>query len=181
MSIPNTGSITFRPLQRLDMPLMHRWLYTPHVAKWWWTDQAPSAEALEEKYLPRITGKDPTDCYVIIENGRDIGYIQTYVIADHPEYDELVDVPERAAGLDLFIGEPDRVHRGLGFQILVEFMRTIVFAEPSAESCIIGPAVSNTRAIRCYEKAGFAFLKTIEVPDEEEPERLMRIWRHEIV
>lgn len=181
MTIPRTDPITFRPLKRRDMPLMHRWLYTPHVAKWWWPDQAPSAAALEQKYLPRIAGDEPTDCYIIQEDGRDIGYIQTYVIADHPDYDVLVGVAERAAGIDIFIGEPDRVHRGLGSGILRIFMRTIVFADPSVESCIIGPAVSNMSAIRCYEKAGFTFLKTIDVPDEEEPEQLMRIWRQEII
>ncbi len=180
---PNATSsvFTFRPLRREDMPLMFRWLYTPHVARWWWSDQAPTVEDLEVKYLPRILGEDPTDCYVIVENGREIGYIQTYVIANHPEYAALVNVAERAAGIDLFIGEPDRVHRGLGPQLLHDFMRDIVFAAPDVESCIIGPAISNASAIRAYEKAGFNYLKTINVPDEDEPERLLRVWRREIL
>jgi len=172
---------TFRPLQRDDMSLMHRWLYVPHVAEWWWTDQEPTAEDLEEKYLPRIHGEDPTDCYVIVEDGRDIGYIQSYVIANHPEYAELVDVEERAAGIDLFIGEPDRVHRGLGPPLLRQFLRDVVFANYDVESCIIGPSVKNTSAIRAYEKAGFSFFKTINVPDEDDPEYLLRIWREELL
>ncbi len=60
-------------------------------------------------------------------------------------------------------------------------MRTVVFARLDVESCIIGPAMSNASAIRAYEKAGFTYLKTIVVPDEEEPERLLRIWRSEIL
>ncbi|MGA7669402.1 MAG: GNAT family N-acetyltransferase [Nitrolancea sp.] len=172
---------TFRPLQRDDMPLMHRWLYVPHVAEWWWTDQEPTAEDLEEKYLPRIHGEDPTDCYVIVEDGRDIGYIQSYVIANHPEYAELVDVEERAAGIDLFIGEPDRVHRGLGPPLLRQFLRDVVFANYDVESCIIGPSVKNTSAIHAYEKAGFSYFKTINVPDEDDPEYLLRIWREELL
>ena len=115
-------------------------------------------------------GEDPTDCFVIVEDGRDIGYIQSYVIADHPEYAELVDVEERAAGIDLFIGEPDRVHRGLGPPLLRQFLQDVVFAKYDVESCIIGPSVKNTSAIRAYEKAGFSYFKTINVPDEDDPE-----------
>ncbi len=174
-------AVSFRPLTRDDMPLMHRWLYTPHVAKWWWTDQAPTVEDLEAKYLPRILGQEPTDCYVILEDGREIGYIQSYVIADHPDYAQLVDVAERASGIDLFIGERDRTYKGLGQSILRQFLRDVVFAPDDVESCIIGPSVTNTSAIRAYEKAGFRYLKTIDVPDEDEPEYLMRIWRAEVV
>lgn len=174
------ASVTFRPLERGDFPLMQRWLNTPHVVRWW-DKPGPALEEVESKYLPRILGEELTDCYVVLEDGREIGYVQTYIIADHPEYHKLVDVPERAAGLDVFIGELDCVHRGLGPHLLREFMRTIVFDEPGVESCIIGPAMSNASAIRAYEKAGFRHLKTIMIPDEEEPERLMRIWRSEIV
>lgn len=162
------------------MPLMHRWLYTPHVAKWWWTDQAPTAEDLEKKYLPRILGDEPTRCYIIVEGGRDIGYIQTYLIGDYPDYAEEVGVAERAAGIDLFIGELDRAYRGLGPRSLRQFMREIVFADPEVESCIIDPSVSNTSAIRAYEKAGFTYLKTVDITGEDEPEYILRIWRHEL-
>lgn len=172
--------ITFRPLEINDFPLLQEWLNVPHVLEWW-DKPGPTLEEVEAKYRPCVTGDEPTACYLILEAGRKIGFIQTYIIADHPEYSVLVDVDERAAGLDLFIGETDRVHRGLGPQILREFMRTVVFAVPNVESCIIGPAVSNASAIRAYEKAGFVYLKTIDVPDEDEPERLMRIWRSEIV
>ena len=159
---------------------MHHWLYVPHVAEWWGDDQKPNAEDLEAKYFPRISGEQPTDCFVIVEDGRDIGYIQSYVISDHPEYAAVVDVKERAAGIDLFIGEPDRVHQGLGVPILRQFMRDVVFTRYDVESCIIGPSIKNTSAIRAYEKAGFVYLKTIDVPDEDDPEYLLRIWRDEV-
>ena len=170
----------FRPLVRTDLPLMQRWLTTPHVLEWW-GKRVLTLEQVEARYLPRILGKDPTDCYLVVEGDRDIGFIQTYNIADYPEYDALVNVEERANGLDLFIGEPDRIYRGLGPQILRDFMRAVVFVRRDVASCIIGPAMSNSRAIRAYQKAGFTYLKTIVVPDEDEPEILMRIWRWEIM
>jgi aminoglycoside 6'-N-acetyltransferase len=173
-------SFAFRRLERRDFPLMQRWLNTPHVLEWW-DKPGPTLEQVEEKYLPRILGEEKTDDYVILENGREIGFIQTYIISDHPDYAAFVDVEEQAAGIDLFIGEPDRVHLGLGPRLLRAFMRTVVFARLDVESVIIGPAMSNASAIRAYEKAGFRYLKTIVVPDEDEPERLLRIWRSELM
>ncbi len=55
----------------------------------------------------------------------------------------------------------------------------MVFHEYKVDSCIIGPAQSNHAAIRAYEKAGFKYLKTVSLPDEPEPEYLMRLCRDE--
>ncbi|MBI4642138.1 MAG: GNAT family N-acetyltransferase [Candidatus Tectomicrobia bacterium] len=81
----------------------------------------------------------------------------------------------------MFIGEADYIHKGLGSSILRTFLREIVFATSDAVSCIIGPEPKNKVAIRAYEKAGFSYLKTIQIPDEEEPEYLMRIERADIL
>lgn len=43
------------------------------------------------------------------------------------------------------------------------------------KACVIGPEPKNTAAIRVYEKAGFRFFKTIQVPTEPEPEYLMKL------
>lgn len=43
------------------------------------------------------------------------------------------------------------------------------------ESCIIDPEPTNKAAIRAYEKAGFKYEKTIQVPTEAEPSYVMRI------
>jgi RimJ/RimL family protein N-acetyltransferase len=42
-------------------------------------------------------------------------------------------------------------------------------------SCVIGPEPKNAAAIRAYAKAGFRHWKTIQQPDEPEPEWLMRL------
>ncbi len=67
---------------------MQRWLTTPHVLEWW-GKPGPTLQQVEARYLPRILGKEPTDCYVVIEGDRDIGFIQTYNIANYPEYHAL--------------------------------------------------------------------------------------------
>ena len=80
----------------------------------------------------------------------------------------------------MFIGEVEFHHRALGASIVRQFLHDIVFADPAVESCITDPAESNRGAIRCYEKAGFRFLKIVTRPGEAGPQRLMKIGREEV-
>lgn len=169
--------IGFRQMTPDDLRQIHRWLQEPEVLKWWWGGIAPTYAAVEEKYAPRARGEEPTDQYFILHAGRPIGYIQTYMIRDYPEYAAAVGVDEAAAGVDLFIGEAAYLHKGLGSHILRAFLRDIVFGASDVASCIIGPSETNAIAIRAYEKAGFRYLKTIPSADEPVPEYLMRISR----
>jgi len=173
--------IGFRRMTMDDLPLMHRWLQTPHVLEWWWGGVAPSYEAVAEKYGPRIRGEEPTELYLMLSGDRPIGYIQTYMIRDYPEYAALVGTDDGAAGVDLFIGEADYLHKGLGSHILRAFLREIVFGVGDATSCIIGPSEANRIAIRAYEKAGFRSFKTVPSPNEPTPEYLMRITRADVL
>ena len=145
---------------------MHRWLCTEHVAEWYPIENVamPPLDLVRRHYLPMIRGEQPTQGYIILRIGASIGFIQTYMVRDHPEYAEAVQVPERAAGIDLFIGEESAVHRGLGAKILRSFMRDIAFSPMRASVCIIGPQPENRVAIRAYEKAGFQYLKTVQPP-----------------
>ena len=168
------AEIHFRTLRVPDLPSMHRWLNTDFVMQWWGRS-GPSFEEVVKKYTPRIKGRGRTACFLIMYDDRPIGYIQTYKIKDYPDYASYVQTDEDAAGVDLFIGEADYIHKGLGSAILRTFLREIVFGTTDAVSCIIAPEPKNKAAIRAYEKAGFKYLKTIQVPGEPEPEHLMRI------
>jgi RimJ/RimL family protein N-acetyltransferase len=156
---------------------MHRWLNAPHVARWWYGDDA-SWRGVEEKYVPRIEGRDPVEPYVILHGDESIGYIQTYAISHDEEYSSLVGV-EGSAGVDMFIGEAAYLYRGLGAQILRRFLPEVVFRHESVAVCVIGPEPKNLAAVRAYEKAGFRYFKTIQVSGE--PEHLMRIGREEVL
>ena len=166
--------IHFRTLDRGDLPLMHRWLNTPHVVEWW-PDEALTLDQIIAKYSPRIDGKEDVRCFVIVKGDRAIGYIQEYPFGKDSEYARHIAAAERAAGIDLFIGEVEFHHRGLGASIIRQFLKDVVFADPAVESCIIDPAVSNRGAIRAYEKAGFRFLKIVTNPGEAESQYLMRV------
>jgi RimJ/RimL family protein N-acetyltransferase len=172
--------ISFRPLRSSGLPLLHRWLNAPHVARWWYGDDT-SWRGVVEEYTRYIEGREPVEPYLILHDDRPIGYIQAYLVSDDEEYAGLVEVEvEDSAGVDMFIGEEEYLYRGLGGEILRRFLVEVVFRDERVRVCVIGPESKNVAAIRAYEKAGFRFFKTIQAPGEPEPEHLMRIGREEV-
>ena len=150
-------AVAFRPLREEDIPLLTRWLSTPEWVRWW----APpiTVEEARAKYLPRIRGEEPVHGFVILVDGREVGYVQWYRVVDFPETMELFALDEEraraTAGVDLGIGEPDAVGRGIGRAVLRQFVEDVVFEEPGIDACMIDPDPANERAVRCYRAAGF--------------------------
>ena len=68
------GKLGFERLKTSDLPLMHRWLNAPHVARWWYAEGS-TYSGVEETYVPCIEGRDPTEPYLILYDGLPIGYI----------------------------------------------------------------------------------------------------------
>ena len=165
--------ITFRPLEDADPLQMRRWLADPDVARWY-GDGDLSLVALQARYAAIIGGTDATRGFIIRIDGRDVGYIQCYWLADEPDYArQLALAPPfdtDTIGTDLFIGEPDARNRGWGTPVLVAFHRTVVFGAMAARAAIIAPEPGNHRAIRTYERAGFRWQKTVSVVDEIHPQ-----------
>lgn len=163
------SDISFKKLQMEDLPLLHQWLNEPHVIEWY--EKKPSTmEDVRKKYLPRIAGDDATKSFFIIVDDQPIGYIQSYFVDDDPEIKSYV--PKNSAGLDLFIGETSHLGRGLGSEILREFLKQVVFQQEGIEHCVVDPLPTNPRMIHVIEKAGFKYLVTI---NGKEPKYLMII------
>jgi aminoglycoside 6'-N-acetyltransferase len=163
--------IAFEPLRHSDLPLVAEWLSREHVRRWW---RDPIEESLAE-YEAAIEGKDPTDHYLIVVNGRAVGMIQTYLVSDNPDWEQIVHVGQGVAGVDLLIGEPDLIGRGFGPQILREFVRGVVFARPETHACVATVDEANRRSWRAFEKSGFRHVRDVE--EEGRPHRLMRLDR----
>ncbi|TFH21276.1 MAG: GNAT family N-acetyltransferase [Acidimicrobiales bacterium] len=108
MAVPE---ISFRALRVEDLEVLVGWFAEPDVARWW--NQRATLDAVTEKYLPRIEGREPTRMWIVEVDGVPAGLIQDYLHADVPEYDECVGVPD-AVGIDYLLGGAHR-GRGVGF------------------------------------------------------------------
>ncbi len=165
--------IEFRSLREADLRRLHEWQQREHVARWW-HDRRTYAETVEH-YLPSLRGAEPTDHYVIVVDGRDVGMIETYLVADHPEWDAVVEQGTGVAGVDLLLGEQALLGRGLGPAVVRQFVREIVFAPPTTHAVVAAVDEQNRRSWRAFEKAGFRYVRDVE--EDGRPHRLLRLGR----
>lgn len=149
-----TVTISFRSMTRADFSDVVSWQAQPHVARWW-KEEAIDIEAAERHYGPALDGTDPTRLWVIEINGRSVGFIQDYLIGDHPEYALLTAQPE-AIGLDYAVGKPFWVGKGIGTRVLWTFLRDVVRPSyPDAPMFFAAPDHRNTASLRVLDKLGF--------------------------
>jgi aminoglycoside 6'-N-acetyltransferase len=144
----STGLVyRFRDVVEADMAMLHVWMVEPHISAWW----GDPAEALAEI---RDAIADPATRPMIVElNGEPIAYLQQYdphLEEDHPYQDQ----PKGTLGLDISIGPSDLVGRGHGSAILRQYAERLL--RRGVPRLVIDPDPENARAIRAYEKAGFA-------------------------
>lgn len=170
------NKISFRNLQLTDLSLLYKWLNEPFVKEWYGRNDPSDLESITKKYTPRIEGKNPTSSFIVCYEEIPVGYIQTYKINDYPDFAKHLKMDVTGfACVDLFIGNAKFMGKGLGSLMLKKFLKDIVFTQEGIIVCLIDPEPVNIRAIRSYEKAGFKYLKTIQVPDEKKPKYLMII------
>ncbi len=176
------GRISFRALREADLPLMHRWLNTPHVSEWWSLDgnHHPSLEEVEAKYSPRVLGRENVDCYIFSCDDKPTGMIQACDMDKELKEKADFGLQDNCVGIDLFIGEENSIHRGLGSRIVRQFLKQIVFADKKAAACSVDPYAENKIAIKCYQKAGFHYLRTAWYEADRREEDVYIVYRDEI-
>ncbi|UVI28314.1 GNAT family N-acetyltransferase [Paenibacillus spongiae] len=170
--------IHFRRVRLDDLSQIYDWLTNdPEVKRFWgYAHQGPYEEVTRE-FERYVNGDEPTEPYLILYGETSIGYIQTFQWIDYPEYEQYVDL-SHAASIDLFIGLSEFRNKGLGSSIISRFLRDYVFADPSVVRCVINPEVSNSAAIRVYEKVGYRIIKTVQdISGEPGPVHFMSIER----
>jgi aminoglycoside 6'-N-acetyltransferase len=148
--------LALRQLDRADLPRLSRWLEAPHVRRWW--RETGDADAVEAAYGPAIDGADPTELLIAELDGRPIGMLQRYRLAESPDYQHALEpagAPRPAAGLDYLIGEPALTGRGLGPQMIAEGSAGAWTAYPEIVAIVVVVGVDNRPSWRALEKAGY--------------------------
>ncbi|MGZ5659956.1 MAG: GNAT family N-acetyltransferase [Usitatibacter sp.] len=164
-------SIGFRRLGAEDLQQVFLWLIRPHVARGYAAAPSSFMEVVA-KFGPRTRDDNVVRAFIVTVGGRDAGYIQAYDAGSFPDYAARCGCAAGTWCVDVFIGEPDFLHRGLGARAIDRFVREVVFAV-GAQACIAGPGEGSLAAIGAFERAGFRRWKLI-ASGEGEPECVLR-------
>lgn len=153
--MPDDGPVfRFRALTEADLPMLQDWISRPHWQAWW------EDVAVETVYLrAMLRGEDSTRPFIAVLDDEPFAYVQMWFVADarvEPWITQapwLNDLPDEAVGVDLSIADGDRLGRGFGLALLQCFVERL--RAEAHETIVIDPDPANTRAVRCYQKAGF--------------------------
>ena len=145
--------------------MLHEWLNRPHIVEWWGgEEERPTLDDVLEHYLPRVLAQESVTPYIAMLGDEPIGYAQSYVALGSGDgwWEEETDPGVR--GIDQSLANARQLNKGLGTQ-LVRALVELLLSDASVTKIQTDPAPSNTRAIRCYEKAGFVQERVISTPD----------------
>jgi aminoglycoside 6'-N-acetyltransferase len=171
---------TFERLTRDDFGLLARWLAEPHVARWWNHD--PSPAAVERDFGDTADGREPSKDFLALHDGAPIGLIQYCRFHDYPDYvAEMADVypvHDGAASIDYLIGDPAKIGRGLGTELIANFVERVWMHEPDTTHLVVPVNSANIASWRALCAAGFRLVARGELePDNPRDDRLHEILR----
>jgi aminoglycoside 6'-N-acetyltransferase len=152
--------IGFAPVAPEHYALLRTWLERPHMREWWGDPET------ELGYIrDMVEGSDTTRPFIILSGDAPVGYIQYWFVGDHQnqhwlkDHPWLAELPSDTVGVDLSIGEAEKLSVGLGSAALAAFVGML--RAEGHKTIIIDPELSNARAVRAYEKAGFRPVSTL--------------------
>lgn len=154
LTIITSPEVSFRPLGQSDLPMLCAWLAEPHVRRFY--QKTPvSLEDVTEEYGPMIRGEDPTLAHLAVLEDAPYAYIQAYRNADNPVWAEITGA-EDGISLDLFIGDPAYLHRGLGRAALDVYLRRVALPHYAGETrAYMAHEPDNVSALACSAAVGF--------------------------
>lgn len=154
-----TFVISFKPMTDDDIPFWNKWVEKPQVKNTWFIEGYYPPNCIYEK----LQGNGYDYPFIIYLDEIPIGYIQcsdlyAYRIKCKDPKGVFTEEDPGTFCIDLFVGEENYLDKGYGTKIVESFIKKIIL-DFNPKKILIDPTIDNKRAIRCYEKAGFKFLR----------------------
>lgn len=150
--------IDFKRMTFANLQLWQQWSQKPHVKNVWFVEGYESTSYIHQK----IAGNGYDYPFIIYLNDIAIGYIvccDLYAYRTRCPHPKGLFTQEEAGTfcMDLFIGEEKYLNKGYGVLIVREFVKKML-EQFHPKKILIDPAITNIRAIKCYQKAGFKII-----------------------
>ena len=129
--------------------LMHKWCSNDFVYEWF-EQRVLSFDEIKNKYKNKLMSGEQ-DMYIMVCDDTPIGYVQIYKNDESYEY-------------DLFIGEEDYLHRGIGSRV-VKMINDLIYEKYKVDHIVLRPFKRNVGAVNCYKKNGFEIIDEYEDED----------------
>lgn len=141
--------ISLRKMVPDDLPIFKKWLFSPHVSKWY---HHPS------DWIDEIEKQDGDFSWIhhfIVElEGKPIGFCQYYACIDSDELWEGYTAKGGTYSIDYMIGEAAYLHKGIGKQIVKELIRRIR-RHGDAKRIVAQPEPENSASCGLLLSCGF--------------------------
>lgn len=129
--------------------LMHKWCSNGFVYEWF-EQRVLSFDEIKNKYKNKLMSGEQ-DMYIMVCDDTPIGYVQIYKNDESYEF-------------DLFIGEEDYLHRGIGSRV-VKMINDLIYEKYKVDHIVLRPFKRNVGAVNCYKKNGFEIIDEYEDED----------------
>ena len=153
-----------------DQSMIEGWVKQPHISQWL------HGEGLENTLMSLdefFEGTSDFQHWIVYDVDKPFGYLLTSEVDQSEGTVSTIDFAGgKAIALDVFICEPDYLGKGIGTEMIREFIKAHC-AEVS--DVLIDPEVANSRAVHVYEKLGFRVVETFIAPWHPVPHYLMHL------
>lgn len=143
--------VTLTPFSSTEVTLLRHWLAAPHVAAWYKDPEDHVAWAAN----PPPNGERA----LIALGGKPVGYIRWQTVSREVlDSVGLHEIPAGSVDIDILIGEPEFVGRGIGPRVL-QILLSELRQRRDVPMVGLTTSVQNLSAQRAYTKAGFRILR----------------------
>jgi RimJ/RimL family protein N-acetyltransferase len=161
MNTPQDYRFTFRPIMASQQALVHEWLQQDYIREWIHGAGLQNTLTGLAKFIQYYEATQKIDRssaltqhWIGYEGNHPFVYLLTSnVLKDEKsEYAKYRETDGSAITLDIFIGDPQYLGKGLATQVIKEFLMS-QFSDIS--EVFIDPEQRNERAVHVYQKVGF--------------------------
>lgn len=156
--------IQLREMELSDLEIFKKWLYEPHVAKWYHDPQ---------DWINEVENQKSEFCWIhhfIVEHeGKPMGFCQYYACQDSDEEWEGYTALGGSYSIDYMIGEVDCLRRGFGKMIVSELIDRIA-RQADAKRIVVQPEPENKASCGLLLSCGFTLDREKEIYVKSLPE-----------